>query len=106
MRRRNAGTAPPADESREAGQLRRAFRHRRKGDQRRAMVELREAAHENESDPRLWTLYGVQCARIARFDVARQALTHAAWLRDRRGESAKANVTRALIVSLIDDEAA
>jgi Flp pilus assembly protein TadD len=70
------------------------------------MVMLREAAHENEQEPRLWALYGVQCARIGRFDVARQALQHAAWLRDRRGESAKANVTRSLITRLIGDEAA
>ena len=70
------------------------------------MVQLRDAALENDRDPRLWVLYGVQCARIGRFDVARQALQHAAWLRDRSGEAAKANVTRALIKQLIGDEAA
>ena len=70
------------------------------------MVELREAAVENERDPRLWTFYGVQCARIGRIDVARQALNHAAWLRDRADETAKARVTRALITQLIGDEAA
>lgn len=70
------------------------------------MVMLREAALENEHDARLWVLYGVQCARIGRFDVARQALQHAAWVRDRRGEAAKANVTRALLTQLVGDEAA
>lgn len=70
------------------------------------MVQLRDAALENEHDAKLWVLYGVQCARIGRFDVARQALQHAAWVRDRRGESSKANVTRALIGRLIGDEAA
>ena len=106
MRRRSTFAAPPADETREAASRRRAWRHRRKGDERKAMVELRGAAHENEHDPRLWTLYGMQCARIGRRDVARQALAHAAWLRDRAGETAKATVTRALIAQYVDNEAA
>lgn len=70
------------------------------------MVMLREIALENEHDARLWAMYGVQCARIGRLDDARRALQHAAWVRDRNGEPAKANVTRALIAELVDNEAA
>jgi Flp pilus assembly protein TadD len=61
------------------------------------MLMLREAAHENESDPRLWVLYAVQCTRVGRLDTARRALAHAAWLRERRHEPRKAHVTRALL---------
>ncbi|HEX3596834.1 MAG TPA: hypothetical protein VHU80_17110 [Polyangiaceae bacterium] len=104
--RRRAVAVPSPEETPDQAQLRRAWRHRRKGDERRAMVMLREAALENEHDARLWAMYGVQCARIGRFDVARRALQHAAWVRDRNGEAAKANVTRALIAELIGDEAA
>jgi len=70
------------------------------------MVLLREAALANEHDARIWTFYGVQCARIGRLDEARRALQQAAWVRDRNGEPAKANVTRSLITTLIGDEAA
>ncbi len=70
------------------------------------MVVLREAAHENEHDARLWTHYGVQCLRVGRLDVARQAFLHAAWVRDRHGEHAKAKVTRALLAQLTGDQAA
>jgi Flp pilus assembly protein TadD len=106
MARRPTFAAPPPDETRDEAQLRRAWRHRRKGDERRAMVMLREAAHENEHDARLWVMYGVQCARIGRPNDARRALQHAAWVRERNGEHAKANVTRAIMADLVGNEAA
>jgi Flp pilus assembly protein TadD len=106
MARRSAFAAPPPDETRDEAQLRRAWRHRRKGEERRAMVMLREAAHENENAARLWVLYGVQCARIGRLDDAQRALQHAAWVRERDGEHAKANVTRAIMADLTGHEAA
>jgi Flp pilus assembly protein TadD len=89
--------APPPDETHEDALVRRAFRFRRKGEERRAMVALREAALGAEHSARLWTLYGVQCTRLGRLDAAAQALTHAVWLRVRAGETGKARVTRALL---------
>ena len=104
MSRRSAND-PGVPGSRESALCQRAFRHRRKGDQRRALLAFRQAALENDEDPRLWTLYGVQCMRVGQADTARQAIVHAAWLRDRRGERAKAQVTRALL-SRLDQETA
>jgi Flp pilus assembly protein TadD len=80
---------------------RRAWRHRRKGDERRAMLLLRDAAHRTEDDARIWTLYGVQCARAGSLDAAARALGHAAWLRVRRQEPRKAQVTRAVMARLL-----
>lgn len=80
---------------------RRAWRHRRRGDERRAMLMLREAAHRNEADARLWTLYGVQCVRAGCPDAAETALEHAVWLRTRNHEPRKAQVTRDVIARLL-----
>ena len=88
------------EEARDALLCRRARRFRRKGDERAAMLSLRQAAHENEHDPKLWTLYGMQCARAGRMLDAESALAHAAWLRERRHEPEKARVTRALLSRL------
>jgi hypothetical protein len=70
------------------------------------MLLLKAAAHESTGDAKLWVLYGIQCTRLGRFDTAVQALTHAAWLRDRAGEEAKARVTRDLIAKYDGREAA
>ncbi|HEX4475081.1 MAG TPA: hypothetical protein VH142_08400 [Polyangiaceae bacterium] len=93
-------------EPRDAALCRRAFRFRRRGDDRRAMLLLREAAYENEHDAKIWTLYGVQCARVGRTDVAHKALSHAVWLRERQNETRKALVTRDLLSRLVPDVAA
>jgi Flp pilus assembly protein TadD len=94
------------EETREASLRRRACRNRRRGDGRAAMLALRQAAHENEGDAKLWTLYGVQCARVGRMDDAESALVHAVWLRDRRREPGKAAVTRAVLARLVGERAA
>ena len=86
--------------------VRRALRFQRKGEARRAFVALREAALGNDRSARLWTLYGVQCARMGRLDAATQALSHAVWLRERSGEDAKARVTRSLIDRMCPGRAA
>jgi Flp pilus assembly protein TadD len=70
------------------------------------MLALRQAAHENEYDAKLWVLYGVQCAKVGRLEDAESALTHAAWLRDRRHEPAKAIVTRTILARLVGERAA
>jgi Flp pilus assembly protein TadD len=94
------------EETREASLRRRAVRFRRRGDDRAAMLALRQAALENEEDASLWTLYGVQCARLGRVEEAERALSHAAWLRDRRKEPGKARTTRAILRRLMGDRAA
>ena len=98
--------APPIDETREAALCRRAFRFRRRGDDRRAMLLLREAAHGAEHAPKPWVFYGVQCARTGRLDEAERAWAHAAWLRERAHQPAKARVTRALGTLLVGTRAA
>jgi Flp pilus assembly protein TadD len=92
-RRRPAKRDLPV-ETPEALLCRRAWRFRRRGDERRAMLALREAASSHEQDAKLWALYGVQCMRLGHMASASQALLHAAWLRDRQHEHRKASVTR------------
>ncbi|HVU05247.1 MAG TPA: hypothetical protein VHE30_26045 [Polyangiaceae bacterium] len=93
-------------ETREAALCRRARRSRRRGDERRALLLLREAAYENEHEPKLWVFYGLQCARTGRVDEAERALLHAAWLRERAHEPAKARVTRELLDAVLGNRAA
>jgi Flp pilus assembly protein TadD len=106
MARRNRHQDPTVAMTREETLCHRAARLRRRGDDRQSMQLLKAAAHENTEDPKLWVLYGVQCTRLGRFDTAVQALSHAAWLRDRAGEPAKARVTRELAAKYSSCEAA
>ena len=87
----------PVGETPEAALCRRARKHRARGDQRRAMLALREAAHANTQDARLWTLYGAQCGRNGKLEAARQAFGHAVWLRERDRDDRRAAITRTLI---------
>jgi|SRR5688572_30181387 Flp pilus assembly protein TadD len=80
--------------------LERVRRQRRRGDERKALVLLREACFKAGSDARLWTLYAAQSWRMARFGDARQALRQALWLRERARDTARANVLRSLIASV------
>lgn len=99
MRRHRRHQPPVETLDASAALCRRARRFARRGDDRRAMMTLREAALGDEGDARLWTLYGAQCLRMGRLDAARQALGHAAWLRDRQNEPRKAQVTRDLLLA-------
>jgi Flp pilus assembly protein TadD len=78
----------------------RAMRSRRKGDLRRAVVTLREACALDETDAARWVLFGHLLFRSGKRDEAAYALKQALFLRDRRGERAKANVIRRLILNL------
>ena len=78
----------------------RARRLRRRGEDRRAMLILREACHAAEDCARLWTLYAAQCMRVGRRDDASDALTRAVWLRERDRDAARAKVTRDLLERL------
>jgi Flp pilus assembly protein TadD len=75
----------------------RAYRVLRRGDDRRAMLLLREAACRSASDARLWTLYGVQCARMGRGEDAEQALRQALWLRQRARDESRVRVMERLL---------
>jgi Flp pilus assembly protein TadD len=81
--------------------LRRAWRFRRRGEHRRAMLVLREVCHREPDEAKLWTLYAVQCVRMGRRADAASALKQAAFLRQRDREHARARVTRALLDSLL-----
>ncbi|HYO97901.1 MAG TPA: hypothetical protein VER33_25520 [Polyangiaceae bacterium] len=76
-----------------------ARRWRRRGDDRKAMLLLREASFQAGDDARLWTLYAAQCWRMRRHDEARQALRQALWFRERAGDGARARVLRALLLA-------
>jgi Flp pilus assembly protein TadD len=98
-RRRHDAFTPT--EAHDVAMCRRAWRHRRRGDERRAMLLLRDAAHRDESDARIWALYGVQCGRAGYLEAAARALGHAVWLRVRRKEARKAQVTRDVMARVL-----
>jgi Flp pilus assembly protein TadD len=80
--------------------LQRARRQRLRGDQRKALLLLREACCLSENDARLWTLYAVQCWRMGQRDTARTAMRHALWLRQRENDTARAHVVRGLLLAM------
>lgn len=68
------------------------------------MLLLREVCFQESDDARLWTLYGVQCARLGRREDAAQALGQAAWLRERNRDGRRAAVTHALRERVLQGE--
>lgn len=74
-----------------------ARRQRRRGDERKALVLLREACFVAGADARLWVLYAAQSWRMGRLDDTRQALRQALWLRERAHDEPRAKVLRSLI---------
>ena len=99
-RRRHRNVEPLIEETSEQALCRRVRRFRRRGEHRRAFLALRDAAHTNERDPRLWALFGAQCWRMGKVDQAHKAFSHAVWLRERGQEHRKAAVTRQLLEQL------
>jgi hypothetical protein len=98
---RPAHPSPGRIESTSEALLRRALRFRRRGEHRRAMVMLREAAYSTPSDAKLWTQYAVACVRLGRRDDAAEALKQAVWLRQRENDEPRLRVTRALLERLL-----
>ena len=80
--------------------LERARRQAERGDERRAMLILREECFAFESDAALWVHYGLACLRVRRRDEGLRALAHSLWLRERARDEARARTLRALIAHL------
>lgn len=80
--------------------LERARRQSERGDERRAMLILREECFAVESDAALWVHFGLACLRVRRRDEGFRALAHALWLRERARDHARAHVMRDLIAHL------
>lgn len=80
--------------------LERARRQSERGDERRAMLILREECFALEHDAALWVHYGLSCLRVRRRDEGLRALAHALWLRERARDDARAQVMRDLIAHL------
>lgn len=78
----------------------RARKLRQKGDLRRALVTLREAANRDEWSARTWTLLGALLADMGHHAEARDAFHRARWLRARAGDNARAAVTERLAESV------
>jgi hypothetical protein len=78
----------------------RARRQSERGDERRAMLILREECFAVESDAALWVHYGLSCLRARRRDEGFRALAHALWLRERARDDRRADVMRELIAHL------
>lgn len=83
----------------------RARRQSERGDERRAMLILREACFAAESDAPLWVHYGLSCLRARRKDEGFRALAHALWLRERARDHARIRVMRDLIAHLSSGDA-
>lgn len=84
----------------------RCRRFRRKGQDRKAMLALRDACYRDESDPVLWTVYGAQCDRLGAVEEARRAFAHAIWLRERSRDFPRAAATRMALERLASKYAA
>ncbi len=78
----------------------RARRAAGRGENRQAMVALREACALADDDARLWALYGHACARLSRNEDAERAFRQALYLRHRQQDAPRAAVLRAIIERL------
>jgi hypothetical protein len=78
----------------------RARRQAERGDERRAMLILREECFAVESDAGLWVHYGLSCLRARRREEGFRALAHALWLRERARDDKRIRVMRDLIAQL------
>ena len=74
----------------------RARKLRKRGEARRAVVTLREAANRDEWRARTWTLLGALLGETGHRAEAREAFLKARWLRARAGDKARAAVTERL----------
>ena len=98
MRRRTQSI--PEQGSREQVLLRRARRHERRGQGRKAIVAAREACFLAATDARLWAVYASYCWKAGRMPEACDALRQAIWYRERSRDRARASVLKGLLSKL------
>jgi Flp pilus assembly protein TadD len=77
--------------------LRRAKRHARRGEGRKAMLAVKEACFLAQKDARLWALYAYHCWNQRRTEEAADAMRQAIYLRERAREDRRADVLRCLL---------
>ena len=78
----------------------RALKLRRRGELRRASMTLREATALDESNAARWMLYANLLIELGQRGDAERAMKQSLFLREQRGEKAKANVIRRLLLNL------
>jgi Flp pilus assembly protein TadD len=81
--------------------LLRARKLRARGDDRRALVLLRQACALDEWRARSFTLLAALLAELGRRDEAARAFNQARWLRTRAGDLPRARVTERLAAQLL-----
>ena len=101
MRRASPACISDFDAGERADELAlRAQKLRRKGEWRRAAFALREATALDESNAPRFMILAHLLARVGLRDDAARAMKQALYLRERRGERARANVIRRLLLNL------
>jgi Flp pilus assembly protein TadD len=80
--------------------LARARRAQQRGERRQALVALREATLLEESNPKLWALYGSACAKANRLEEAERAFGQALFFRQRAHDTGRARALRGMIERL------
>lgn len=88
---------PPGFPTRSELLLGRARRAQQRGERRQALVALREATLLEETNAKLWALYGSASAKANRLDEAERAFTQAIYLRQRQHDAPRVNALRGLI---------
>jgi hypothetical protein len=79
----------------------RARKSRLRGEERRAVVLLREACALDERRPRTWAIAGALFAALGQVEEAARAFKQARWLRLRAGERARVEVLDRLLGQLM-----
>jgi Flp pilus assembly protein TadD len=77
--------------------LARARRAQQRGERRQALVALREATLLEESNPKLWALYGSACVKANRREEAERAFGQALYFRQRAHETGRARALRGVM---------
>ena len=80
----------------------RSRKARSRGEERKALVLLRQACALDEWRARSWTLLGAHLAREGERDEAVRALNQARWLRTRSGDGPRAAATERFAARLLD----
>jgi len=80
--------------------LARARRAQQRGERRQALVALREATLLEESNPKLWALYGSACVKANRLEEAERAFGQALYFRQRAHDTGRARALRGVIERL------